>query len=53
MMMDFSLHDDGLTFNFDDMGEEMFMMCCTGRHELMLGINFNAIRAFNKLHVIL
>jgi hypothetical protein len=45
--------DEYLLANFGDMGEKMFMMCCIGKHELMLGTNLNAIRAFNKFPVIL
>jgi hypothetical protein len=45
--------DENFLANFGDMGGEIFMMCCNGRPELMLGTNLNAIRAFNKFHVIL
>jgi hypothetical protein len=33
------------------LGEDMFVMCQFGRHELTLGHEQNEINAYNKMHV--
>jgi hypothetical protein len=33
------------------MGEDMFVMCHIGRHELVLKIHMDVVRAYNKIHV--
>jgi hypothetical protein len=32
------------------MDEEMFMMCCIGRHELAPKIPMDVVKAYNKIH---
>jgi len=32
------------------MGEDMFVMCYIGRHELAFKVHMDVVRAYNKMH---
>lgn len=40
---------DCLFDNLGYMGKEMFMMCCIVRHELIFGIDVDAVRVYKKI----
>jgi hypothetical protein len=33
------------------MGEDMFVMCNIGKHELAFGVHMYVVKTYNKLHV--
>jgi hypothetical protein len=38
-----------LLSNLGYMGKEMIVICCIGRHELILGIDLDVVRVYKKI----
>jgi hypothetical protein len=36
--------------NLGYMGKDIFMMSCIGMHELVLKVDFDVVKAYNKMH---